>query len=296
MLVSLPNGRHMVYSFTVSYLKFLWIVPKTALSASKKIHFETPEQSDSVLTLLRGHGCTNTHISKIVSLIPSLILGNPEKTLFPKLEFFRSVAFPRLTLEAFSLPILLRRNLENYLIPNYKFLKSVVMVNENVVRAYKKSYWLSCRNLENIIVPNIAILRESGVPKSNILYLLTCHPVSQVIYEGTESAWEHRMEVYRRCGWTDYEIMLMFRQGPYIMNFLAQFGEEDNSKVFSGESSANEGVGKEEFELKCYFGLHWKGFLDKFVVKYQEDIPHLFNVYKGKMDFLELDFGSDIRG
>ena len=79
-------------------------------------------------------------------------------------------------MEAFSLPILLRRNLENYLIPNYKFLKSVVMVNENVVRAYKKSYWLSCRNLENIIVPNIAILRESGVPKSNILYLLTCHP------------------------------------------------------------------------------------------------------------------------
>lgn len=65
--------------------------------------------------------------------------------------------------------------------------------------------------------------------------------------------------------------------------------------MFSGESSANERVGKEGFELKCYFGLQ-RVFLDKFVVKYQEDIPQLFNVYKGKMDFLELDFGSDIRG
>ncbi|RVW23402.1 hypothetical protein CK203_094550 [Vitis vinifera] len=49
----------------------------------------------------------------------------------------------------------------------------------------------------------------------------------QVIYEGTESAWEHRMEVYRRCGWTDYEIMLMFRQGPYIM-------KSSEKKIMSG--------------------------------------------------------------
>ena len=148
----------------------------------------------------------------------------------------------------------------------------------------------------------------------------------QVIYEGTESAWEHRMEVYRRCGWTDYEIMLMFRQGPYIMKssekkimsgmdflvnrmgwqpaaiarfpivFLLSLEKRTIPRCSVVKVLRMKGLVKKNLSLSAILACTGRVFLDKFVVKYQEDIPHLFNVYKGKMDFLELDFGSDIRG
>ncbi|RVX20721.1 hypothetical protein CK203_002825 [Vitis vinifera] len=145
-------------------------------------------------------------------------------------------------------PQILRRSLENHVIPSYNFLKSVVMVNENIVRALNKSYWLNGQSLPNIIVPNIEILKDIGVPMSNISFLVTCHPSAvsqnnvkfarsvkmviemgfdplrvkflkavQVIVEMAESMWEHKMEVYRRWGLTDDQIMLMFRLDPLCM-------------------------------------------------------------------------------
>ena len=51
------------HSFTVSYLmNSCGLSPETALSASRKVQFETPERADSVLALLRNYGCTNTHL------------------------------------------------------------------------------------------------------------------------------------------------------------------------------------------------------------------------------------------
>ncbi|RVW61788.1 hypothetical protein CK203_063336 [Vitis vinifera] len=228
----------------------LYDLQNCALSASRKVQFETPERADSVLALLRNYGCTNTHISKIVSRYPLLLTANPEKTLLPKLEFFRSVGFsgPDLASIVVSSPIILRRSLENHVIPSYNFLKSVVMVNENIVRAFKKTFWISGQNVQNAIAPNIAILEEIGVPMSNMKFLVTCHPnvvsqnrekfsrsVKKVIEMGfnplrlsflkaievscqlTESMLEHKMEVYRRWGLTDDEIMSMFRLDPLCM-------------------------------------------------------------------------------
>ena len=238
-------------SFTVSYLmNSCGLSPESALSASRKVQFETPDRADSVLALLRNYGCTNTHISKIVSRYPLLLTANPEKTLLPKLEFFRSVGFsgPDLASIVVSSPIILRRSLENHVIPSYNFLKSVVMVNENIVRAFKKTFWISGQNVQNAIAPNIAILEEIGVPMSNMKFLVTCHPnvvsqnrekfsrsVKKVIEMGfnplrlsflkaievscqlTESMLEHKMEVYRRWCLTDDEIMSMFRLDPLCM-------------------------------------------------------------------------------
>ncbi|RVW61794.1 hypothetical protein CK203_063332 [Vitis vinifera] len=222
---------------------------ESALSASRKIQFETPERADSVLALLRNFGCTNTHISKIVSKYPLLLTANPEKTLLPKLEFFRSVGFsgPDLAGIIVAKPSILKRSLENHVIPNYNFLKSVGMINENIARALRRTYWLTGQSVQTTNVPNIATLKEIGVPMSNISFFLTCHPsavsqnkekfstnVKKVIEMGFdplrvtflkavrlicgmgESMWEHKMEVYRRWGFTDDEIMLMIDWIPYV--------------------------------------------------------------------------------
>ena len=238
-------------SFTVSYLvNSCGLSPESALSVSRKTKFETPERADSVLVLLRNYGCTDIHISKIVSKYPPLLTVDPQKTLLPKLEFFRSVGFsgPDIAGILSSNPNILKRGLESNLIPAYDFLRSVLMVNENVARVWRKTDWITVQSVQNTVTPNIAILKEIGVPMSNILFLITCHPTTVnlnrekfdtsvkkviemgfdplkvtflkavVVIRGTdESIWKHKMEVYRQWGLTDDEIMSMFRLDPLCM-------------------------------------------------------------------------------
>ena len=330
--------------------------PETALSASRKVHFETPERADSVLAVLRDYGFTNAHISKAVSKYPSLLTAHPEKTLLPKLEFFRSVGFsgPDIVSIVVSSPFILKRSLENHVIPSYNFLKSVVMVNENILRAFKNPFWISCQNyLQNTIALNIATLEEIGVPMSNIRSLVTRQPdvvsrnrekfsttVKKIIEMGfnplrlsflkavevscqlTEFTFEHKMEVYRRWGLTNDEIMSMFRLDPScirssekkimsVMDFLVnKMGWEPAAIsrypfVFYRSLEKNiiprcsvrkvlqmKGLVKKDLCL----GFLCKGekdFLDKFVVKYEKDVPELLNVYQGKIGILELGFVSE---
>ncbi|RVW61787.1 hypothetical protein CK203_063337 [Vitis vinifera] len=313
------------HSLSVSYTSGL--SPQSALSASRKLQFETPEGADSVLALLRNYGCTNTHISKIVSKYPALFTTDPEKTLLPKLEFFRSVGF--------SGPDI------------------AVMVNENVVRVLRKTHWITVQSVQKAITPNIAILTEIGVPMSNILFLVTCHPnaviqnrekfstsVKKVIEMGFdplkvsflkavqvicgmgESIWEQRMEVYKRWGLTDDEIMSMFRLDPLcmrssekkimsVMDFLVNkmgwepatiaryptvFMRSLEKKIIPRCSVVKvlqmKGLVKKDLCLGI-LGCSENNFFDKFVLKYEQEVPELLNVYQGKIGILELGFVSE---
>ena len=340
-------------SLSVSYTSGL--SPQSALSASRKLQFETPEGADSVLALLRNYGCTNTHISKIVSKYPALFTTDPEKTLLPKLEFFRSVGFsgPDIAGILSSNPYILKRGLQNNLIPTYTFLKSVVMVNENVVRVLRKTHWITVQSVQKAITPNIAILTEIGVPMSNILFLVTCHPNAviqnrekfstsvkkvvemgfdplkvsflkavQVICGMGESIWEQRMEVYKRWGLTDDEIMSMFRLDPLcmrssekkimsVMDFLVNkmgwepatiaryptvFMRSLEKKIIPRCSVVKvlqmKGLVKKDLCLGI-LGCSENNFFDKFVLKYEQEVPELLNVYQGKIGILELGFVSE---
>ncbi|RVX19090.1 hypothetical protein CK203_008739 [Vitis vinifera] len=248
------------HSFTVSYLvNSCGLSPETAISASGKIRFENPKNPDSVLALLRNSGCTNTHITKIVTKLPSLLLVNPEKTLLPKLEFFRSMDLSGADLASIlsSRPSILRKSLRNVLIPKYNFLKSLNISNEDAVKVLKRSSWSSSGNLERTIAANIAVLREIGVPISHISFLVArYHSIGQrsdkfsenvktVVEMGfnplkftflnalqsfcqmTESTRQQKMEMYRGWGWSEDEILLAFRTCPQCM----QLSENKVTKV-----------------------------------------------------------------
>ncbi|XP_057965490.1 transcription termination factor MTEF18, mitochondrial-like [Malania oleifera] len=239
-------------SFTVSYLiDSCGLSPATALSVSKKVCFQNPDRPNSVLTFFRNHGFTQTHISKVVRTRPTLLLSNPEKTLLPKLEFFLSVGVSGADLaQIFSKnPDLFLCSVENRLIPYYDFLKNVVLLSdEEVVRAVKRSQRLFRTNLLKEIGPNISILREVGIPQSFISALVSRAPnillfspdkfdilFKEVINLGfsakksnfinamsyffamSKSTRERKLEVYRRWGWSGDEIQSVFRRCPLCM-------------------------------------------------------------------------------
>lgn len=333
-------------SSTVSYLvNSCGLSLESAISSSKKVRFKTPRKPDSVLTLLRDHGFTETQITKLIRTRPGLLMADPEKTLLPKIEFFRSIGFSSTELAKLlaSNPAILGSSLENLLKPWYDFLKSILLEDTKVVRAMKNSPRIFNQDVQKNVVPNTAALMELGVPEFLILLTVMCYsPIvlqnrdkfEKIVVEVTEmgfdrkktefihamkvlsgtsrSTREHKMEVYRRWGWSEDNVQVAFKKYPLLlklsekkimgnMDFLLnKLGcqNEDIARYpfilqFSLEKRViprcsvikvllSKALIKNDVRLSTFLMPNDKCFLEKFVTKYQEDIPQLLDVYKGK--------------
>ncbi|CAL8989536.1 unnamed protein product [Prunus brigantina] len=240
------------HNFTVAYLiNSCGLSPEDAISSSKWVELQSSQGADSVLALLSNHGLSKTQISKVVRLRPAILVADPEKTLFPKLEFFSSVVVSRQDLARILCfnPHLLARSLENQIIPAYKFLRSLIS-EENVVAVLKRSSWIFLENRRKSVVPNIELLRELGMPQSCIALLLahntqvlmhkhenfaaaveevkamgfdmkksTCVMALKALCgESSKVIWNRSREIYKRSwGWSDDDVISAFRMIPGCM-------------------------------------------------------------------------------
>uniref|UniRef100_A0A7N2REL7 Uncharacterized protein n=1 Tax=Quercus lobata TaxID=97700 RepID=A0A7N2REL7_QUELO len=344
------QGQEEEHSFTVSYLiNSCGLSSKSALLASKWVHFENPERPDSVLNLLKENGFTNTQISKLVRMRPKVLLSYPEKTLLPKIEFFRSkgISSSDLTTIISSNPSLLVSSLNNHLIPCYDFLKSVLLVDEKVLTTFKGSRGA---DVANNMIPNIELLRQHGVPQSVISLFLTSFPriafsnhskfveavlevkemgfdplktvfvlAVQVVLKMSKEKLESKLELYKRWGWSKDVALLAFKRNPSCM----ALSEEKITKAMDflvnkmGWPSAHiaknptilflslekriiprcsviqillaKGLVKKDLGPARFIIPSERSFLERFVIKFQDDVPQLLNVYQGKKD---LEVGS----
>ncbi|CAA0828173.1 Mitochondrial transcription termination factor family protein [Striga hermonthica] len=188
-------------SFTFSYLvSSCGLAPDVAVRASSKIQLKSPEKPDAVLNLPREYGFTATDISVMVTRWPNVLCACPDKILLPKLEFFASIGVP-LPLLASSLsriPYVLWHNLKNSIIPSYDFLKNGLHSND--LRLKKLS---SC--MDRAI--------EMGFDVSNNAF----SKAIRVLVGFDEWTLKRKMEVYRKCGWSEYDIRTAFLSQPLCM-------------------------------------------------------------------------------
>ncbi|GLT53765.1 hypothetical protein SLA2020_270150 [Shorea laevis] len=347
------------YSFTVSYLiNSCGLSPKSAIlaSQSERMNFESPERPDSVLNLLKENGFTHTQISKIIRVEPLFLLSDPEKTLLPKIEFFRSVGVSSSDLPGIlsSNPMLLGRSLEKQLIPCYDFLKSVLLVNEKVLTALKRSPRAFQYNVTTNMAPNIAHLRQLGVPQSTISFLVSnygseaftthtrfveaVHQVMEMGFDPSKMVFaqaiqvlvrmrkqklESKFELYKRWGWSKDMALSAFKRKPICMllseekitkamDFLVnKMGlQSDNIAINPATLSFSlekriiprfsviqillaKDLVKNDLSLLNILWPNESRFLEKFVIKFQDDIPQLLSVYQDKKDLLEVGSQSE---
>lgn len=343
--------------FPVSYLmNSCGLSLASAISASKSIQFETPCRPDSVLNLLRAHGFTETQISKLVRSRPKLLMADPAKILLPKIEFFRSLGFSSTDVGNVlsANPSILHCSLKNQIKPWYNFLKDLLVDDTKVVKALKNSFRVCLPDVQKHFATNIAVLRQHGVHESVVSFMVTFYSnvmgtkldkfdkvVKEVIEMGfnpkhmlfshailvfvnkSKSTRECKMEVYKRCGWSQDEVLLAFKKFPLCLALSEEkiVGTLDflvNKLGYQSASIAKvpcilslsldkriiprcsvirllqlKGLIKKDFNLSSFLILRNKDFLDKFVTKYQKDIPQLLNVYQGKLNLLELGFKSE---
>ncbi|GFQ03328.1 hypothetical protein PHJA_002476600 [Phtheirospermum japonicum] len=342
-------------SFTVSYLiNSCGLSSNDAVSASKKLCcIKSPENPDAVLKLLREYGFTDAHIHRIINGWPKVLLACPNKTLLPKLEFLRSIAVPLpvLTQKLSLYPFILARSLEKSLVPLYNGLKSLLGSDERVVHVFMRSPCTFGRFWSQGFYSNISSLRERGVPESTIVTLVMRQPsllvlakeklaahvdravamgfdvskgafvhAIQVFASLTESTLKRKMEVYRRCGWSESETIAAFLKHPMCMilseekitatmDFFVDKSGCEPAAIAQCPVLLNLSLEK-RIKPRCLVSriLNDKGlknmnsvvtflllseelFLKRYIVKYEKDIPELLDIYLGKV---EMDFSGEV--
>ncbi|GFQ07592.1 hypothetical protein PHJA_002903300 [Phtheirospermum japonicum] len=342
-------------SFTVSYLiNSCGLSSNDAISASKNLCFNSSEKPDAVLNTLRDYGFTDTHIPRIVRRWPKVLSACPNKTLLPKLKFFRSIGVPCPVLaQKLSVqPYVLTRSLENSIIPLYNDLKGILGSDERVVRVFTLAPKVFGWCWGEGVLSRISMLRERGVPQSAIDYLSVHQPmllmanneklaanVDRAVEMGfdmskstfvqairvfgdlAESTLKQKMEVYRKCGLSESDIIAAFLRYPLCMtlsekkimatmDFLVnklgcnpvaitecpvvlRYSLEKRIKPRGSVARILNDKGlKNMTSLIAFLSLPEEKFINQYIVRYEKDIPELSDIYRGKLNPPETCFSE----
>ncbi|XXG52564.1 hypothetical protein AAC387_Pa03g0863 [Persea americana] len=224
--------------------------PESALSAAKKFRGKIPQNPDSILTLLKDHGFSKTHIQNLVSKRPKILFFRVKSNLIPKMEFFKATGLPAPVIAEYlsSTPVILFYSLDNRIKPVFDLIRSVSSTHEVFAKMPRHSNCLFRYSLDKFIVPNVTLLQNYSVPNDRIYNMFMANPrvltlnsyrfgenvrlvnemgfnpsshgfMEAVRAMGTLSraTWKAKFEVYRSMGWSDEEILYAFRKHPCLM-------------------------------------------------------------------------------
>ncbi|KAF5205500.1 Mitochondrial transcription termination factor family protein [Thalictrum thalictroides] len=333
--------------FTVDYLiNSCGLSPESARKASKRIVLKpsTIKRTDSVLNLFKTYGFTNSQISKLLTARSELLVINPDKYIKPKLDFYRDIGIsgPVLgkLLSADSKFIL--SSLPNKIIPFIDFLRSIVKTNSCIARTLSKTRW-GFFGAQTVMRRNISLLQDHGVPKDNISkYVLNnprifyvnsdqfkkmvlevknmgfssssmmfLHGLSAFL-EMKKSTWDAKLAAYRSFGWSEDDILSLFKKQPNIMiasvkkinsalDFFMNGLKWTQRDVFNNPTclflslerrviprcSVLNILVTKDLISKDSMGQALKAtddmFLKNYVTKYQLEVPELLKLYQSKM-------------
>ncbi|OVA13760.1 Mitochodrial transcription termination factor-related [Macleaya cordata] len=249
-------------------------------------------------------------------------------------------------------PNILGRSLKNKIIPSFNFLKSLIPDDIGSIGAtLRRSTWI-LHSIETTLGPSISILRKHGVPDSSISKLVISQPrtlvqkpdqINKIVLELKEMsfspsnmvfvrgfavlsgikkpAWEAKFAVFKSFGWSDQEIMSVFRKQPIVMaasvekirTSLDYFMNKQNwtqieisifptvlllgmEKRVIPRCSVTQVLLSKGLIKKKQMGtaliVAEAVFLKNFVIKYQKEVPELMKLYQSKMGILGLDIRS----
>ncbi|XP_058092118.1 uncharacterized protein LOC131238005, partial [Magnolia sinica] len=138
-----------------------------------------PKKPDSVVSLFRNCGFSDTHIKSLVSLLPTLLSAHVEKTLLPKIRILQEIGLtgPVLAKVLVVNPTLLTVSAENKLLPSLNFLRTLIWNDGDVATVLKRSRWLfNAGDVQKQMQPNISTLQKYGVADERIKKLVVQSP------------------------------------------------------------------------------------------------------------------------
>ncbi|XP_022933338.1 uncharacterized protein LOC111440613 isoform X1 [Cucurbita moschata] len=319
--------------------------PKSASPDSNKVKPENDEKP--VIVFFENHGFSKTQISELVKKFPQVLSANPEKTLLPKLLFFQSkgLSSPEIAKLVCGFPSILMRSLDRKIIPAFDYIQELLQTEEKTIASIKRFLGILTWDLQIYARPNVETLIQIGVPDSKIATILEYQPrvflvntvrFKEIVEEVKEmgfnplrlnfvlavfamramskSTWRKKVEVYKKWGWPEEEILSAFRRHPWCMMasedkingvmdfFVNKIGCEPSyiakrpalislslKKRIVPRGSVyqvllSKGLIKKDVNLPFLFESAENRFLDKFIDPHKELIPGLLKLYKEKLE------------
>ncbi|XP_075479495.1 uncharacterized protein LOC142520393 [Primulina tabacum] len=231
-------------------IKFFGFSRERALRACEKIKFRGTEIPESIIAFFKKHGFSDAQISLVVRKSPVVFQLKPERNLLPKIQFFHSlgISVPDTAKIISSSRSVLVRSLESQIIPSFEFIKSFLKSNEDAIYVIKQCPSVLEMNVQSIMASNVASLLNAGVPEVKIASAFKTNPRLLVmspdklrmcterikemgfdpcranfltgIYvmrKPTSSNWHRKMEVYKKWGYSEAQVLAAFRRFPWCM-------------------------------------------------------------------------------
>ncbi|XAR54435.1 hypothetical protein NMG60_11029554 [Bertholletia excelsa] len=318
---------------------------------------ESSERPNLVINFLQSSGFSHSQINNIVSKRPSILFCNHQTNLKPKICYLRSLGMSELDVANIfsSWPYMFRSSLKNCLIPSFDLLKTLFGEKYAISAVQSCFFTLFYKNdVLNNLVPNLSSLRNNGVPEHQILKLMSRFQfvkalvrtkperfnkiVSDVtgmgfspkassfadalIAKRTDSIWNQKERMYKSFGFSEKEILSMFRKQPRALSYSeksirksveffvrklhwspSQFSARPYVLTYSLEKRIIPRCSvlqvlvlknriKKSMGVPSLLIMTEKNFFSKFVNEYMEKIPEVLDAYQGKLEFDEYNFDS----
>ncbi|XP_010519659.1 PREDICTED: transcription termination factor MTERF5, chloroplastic-like [Tarenaya hassleriana] len=202
-----------------------------------------------VRCLLNEYGFTPEQVTRVSKSFPSAFSANVE-VLSPKLAFLRSILGSNDDVARIisANPKMLASSLKNQLLPNYQFIKSILEQDELVAKSIRRSTRILCIDIQNNLGAKVSFFRDNGVPDTSIAKLMEYSPGTfavsfskleeslkkamalgfepsnpmivnaiRAICQINVSTWDRKVELYRKWGWSNDDVLRAFKKHPFIM-------------------------------------------------------------------------------
>ncbi|KAK9734261.1 hypothetical protein RND81_04G126900 [Saponaria officinalis] len=231
---------------------------------SKKLNFTYfASNANLVIDLLKDYGFNQDQIRIflikdqiriLISYDPRILSASVEKTLKPKLKFFKDEGFSESDLVQVLCenPSILKSGLNSRIVPTIRALKEFIVCYDDVILFLKKSSkWIVFSSVLKYLVKNVALLQSYGIPIENIRKRLVSSPnpflhnsksfeditirVEQklgiprqsgsfmygihLLSTNSEKNIESKMEVMESFGWKKSDILTLCRRCPLSLAF-----------------------------------------------------------------------------
>ncbi|XP_010676860.2 uncharacterized protein LOC104892587 [Beta vulgaris subsp. vulgaris] len=221
-------------------------------SASKTSTFLTRlkdyKSSYIVLDFFKKSGISSTQLEELVLCSPRVLAADVNRRIKVRVERIRELGFSDIDLAEFlcNVPaiITLPRSV-NAIVSSISILQSVLCSNSDVIKLLKTCNWFLSNDLDKLLVPNIELMKNCGISEIQIrrtlfnfprFYLVKpelmrdcirrvdelglgknskmyIHGV-RVVCSMSQEKWESKLNVFRRLGFSEDDILLVFRKTP----------------------------------------------------------------------------------
>lgn len=255
-------------------------------------------------------GLSGSELARTITSQPFILSRSLKKQLIPSYHQFKSLvrSDENVVCALKSTLTILLCDFQERMLTNMSILRKHRVPNSRIMKmvlSHPRSFKGDPLRFSGIV----KMVKEMGFDPSSSAFLKAVQAFTFV----SKSGWEMKMEVYRSLGWSDREIMYAFKKQPmcmiasakkirkgmdYFMNELGMtpstISQCPNIILLSLEKRViprhfvmkvltSRNLVSENYSISCVLIVSEKNFLERYVTKYEEEVPELLMDYKARM-------------